>query len=179
MFCDNPDCTFKTFSERFDFENPKAKKTNRLIEKILATSTKLSSVSASSLLKMGSVKVCKSSICDLIKKMPAIVDKLSVVRVCVADFAFRKRYTYGTVMVNLYAHRTIDLIDSRETKRVEEWLKSYPHLEIISRDEAQTYSSAAQKSHPYAIQISDRFHRKRKVLGWIAPYHKFLHNEHN
>ena len=38
MFCDNPECTFKTFSERFDFVNPKAKKTNRLIEKILVTS---------------------------------------------------------------------------------------------------------------------------------------------
>jgi len=68
MFCDNPDCTFKTFSERFDFVNPKGKKTNRLMEKILVTSTKLSSVSASSLLKTGSVKVCKSSICDLLKK---------------------------------------------------------------------------------------------------------------
>lgn len=68
MFCDNSECTFKTFFERFGFINPKAKKTNRLIEKILTTSIKLNSVSASSLLKMGSVKVCKSSICDLIKK---------------------------------------------------------------------------------------------------------------
>lgn len=68
MFCDNQECTFKTFSERFDFVNPKAKKTNRLIEKILITSTKLSSVSAASLLKTGSVEVCKSSICDLLKK---------------------------------------------------------------------------------------------------------------
>lgn len=68
MFCDNPECSFKTFSERFDFVTPKGKKTNRLIEKILVTSTKLSSVSAASLLKTGSVKVCKSSICDLLKK---------------------------------------------------------------------------------------------------------------
>ena len=68
MFCNNLDCTFKTFSERFDFVNPKGKKTNRLMEKILVTSTKLSSVSASSLLKTGSVKACKSSICDLLKK---------------------------------------------------------------------------------------------------------------
>jgi transposase len=40
--------------------------------------------------------------------------------------------------------------------KVEEWLKSYPCLEIISQDGAQTYSSAAQSSHPNAIQISDR-----------------------
>lgn len=48
--------------------NSHGKKTNRLVSKILNTSTKLSSVSASILLKSNSVKVCKSSICDLLKK---------------------------------------------------------------------------------------------------------------
>ena len=32
MFCDNPECSHKTFSERFDFVSPKGKKTKRLIE---------------------------------------------------------------------------------------------------------------------------------------------------
>ena len=68
MFCLNKDCAHKTFSERFDFISSNGKKTNRLIDKILITSTKLSSVSASSLLKNSSIKVCKSSICDLLKK---------------------------------------------------------------------------------------------------------------
>ena len=79
-----------------------------------------------------------------LKKMPALVDKASVIRVCVDDFAFRKRYSYGTVMVDLDTHRIIDIIDSREASKVEEWLKSYPCLEIISRDGAQTYSSAVK-----------------------------------
>lgn len=144
MFCDNPKCSFKTFSERFNFVTPKGKKTDRLIEKILITSTKSSSVSAASLLKTGSVKVCKISICELLKKMPTIVDKSSVIRVCVDDFAFQKRYTYGSVMVDLDTHRIIDIIDFPETNTVEEWLKFYPHLEVISRDGAQTYSSAVQ-----------------------------------
>lgn len=68
MFCSNPECTYKTFSERFDFISPNGKKTKRLIDKILITSTKLSSVSASTLLKSGSIKACKSSICELLKK---------------------------------------------------------------------------------------------------------------
>jgi transposase len=86
------------------------------------------------------------------------VDKSAVTKVCVDDFAFRKRYTYGTVMVDLETHRIIDIIDSRETKQVEDWLKSYPNLVVISRDGAQTYSSASTNSHPDALQISDRFH---------------------
>lgn len=68
MFCDNPNCNHKTFSETFDFVAPKAKKTKRLIDKILRTSTKLSSVSASSVLNQSAIKTCKSSICDLLKK---------------------------------------------------------------------------------------------------------------
>lgn len=54
--------------------------------------------------------------------MPTIVDKSSVTKICVDDFAFRKRYTYGTVMVDLDTHKIIDIIDSRETKIVEDWL---------------------------------------------------------
>ena len=68
MFCNNPDCSHKTFSERFGFVSPKGRKTDRLIDKILMTSAKLSSVSASTLLKSGAIKVSKSSICDLLKK---------------------------------------------------------------------------------------------------------------
>jgi len=68
MFCTNAECDHKTFAEKFDFVNSHGKKTKRLVSKILTTSTKLSSISASVLLKSNSVKVCKSSICDLLKK---------------------------------------------------------------------------------------------------------------
>ena len=96
------------------------------------------SVSAAALLKSSRIKTSKSSICDLLKKMPAIVDKSLITKVCVDDFAFRKRYTYGTVMVDLESHRIIDIIDSRETKSVEKWLGTYPNLQVISRDGSVT-----------------------------------------
>lgn len=102
--------------------------------------------------------------------MPTIVDKSSVTKVCVDDFAFRKRYSYGTVMVNLDTHRIIDIIDTRETKQVEEWLKTYPNLEIISRDGAMAYSSAARNAHPSAIQVSDRFHLLKNLSDAVEKY---------
>lgn len=68
MFCDNFECEHKTFAERFDFLAPNAQKTKRLLDKILITSTKLSSVSATTLLKASRIKTSKSSICDLLKK---------------------------------------------------------------------------------------------------------------
>ena len=48
--------------------------------------------------------------------MPSIVDNLSVRKVCVDDFAIRKRFSYGTVMVDLETHRIIDLIPTRNTE---------------------------------------------------------------
>ena len=53
-----------------------------------------------------------------LKKMPSIVDNLSVRKVCVDDFAIRKRFSYGTVMVDLETHRIIDLIPTRNTEKV-------------------------------------------------------------
>lgn len=102
--------------------------------------------------------------------MPAVVDKTSVIKVYVDNFAFRKRYTYRSVMVDLDTHRIIDIIESRKTKQIEEWLKSYPNLKVISRDKAQTYSSASLNSHPDAIQIGDRFHLLKNLSNAVEKY---------
>ena len=64
--------------------------------------------------------------------MPSIVDKSSVKTVCVDDFALRKRFSYGTVMVDLGSHRIIDLIPSRETADVRKWLATFPNIQVVS-----------------------------------------------
>ena len=102
--------------------------------------------------------------------MPSIVDKSSVKTVCVDDFALRKRFSYGTVMVDLGSHRIIDLIPSRETADVRKWLATFPHIQVVSRDGASTYSSAATNAHPDAIQISDRFHLIKGLSEAINKY---------
>lgn len=102
--------------------------------------------------------------------MPSIVDNFSVKRVCVDDFALRKRFSYGTVMVDLDTHRIIDLIPSRDTAKVEEWLKKFPNIEVISRDGAQIYAHAVQKAHPSVVQVSDRFHLIKGLSEAIVKY---------
>ena len=61
MRCMNPDCSHKTFSEKHPFVTAKS-------QNILYTSSQLSSLNASKLLKSENITVCKSSICDLLKK---------------------------------------------------------------------------------------------------------------
>lgn len=46
--------------------------------------------------------------------MPTTVDKSTIKKICVNDFALCTRFSYGTVMVDLDTHRIIDLIPSRD-----------------------------------------------------------------
>lgn len=71
-------------------------------------------------------------------------------------------------MIDIETHKIIDLLESREEKDVEEWLRTYPNLEIISRDGGIMYKSASDKVHPNATQVSDRFH----VLKNLTDYAK-------
>ena len=96
-------------------------------------STQLSSVNAANILKLNNIEISKSSVCSLLKKMPSIVDKSSVKKVCVDDFALRKRFSYGTVMIDLESHRIIDLIPTRNVDEIKEWLSGYPNIEVFSR----------------------------------------------
>lgn len=102
--------------------------------------------------------------------MPSNVDNFSVRRVCVDDFAIKKRFSYGTVMVDLDSHRIIDILPSRDVADVKEWLKEYPNIEYVSRDGAQIYASAVKASHPNAIQISDRFHLIKGLSEAVDKY---------
>ena len=77
---------------------------------------------------------------------------------CIDDFAFRKRQTYGTIMVDIDTHRVVDLLASREVEDVAEWLRSYPNIRIVSRDGSVSYKSAIEQAGMDIQQVSDRFH---------------------
>ena len=98
------------------------------------------------------------------------MDKTIIYKVCVDDFAFKKRHSYGTIMVDIETHRIIDLLDSRDREPVTQWLKSFPNLKVVSRDGSHTYSSAIAEAHPNAIQVSDRFHLLKNLSEAVAKY---------
>jgi hypothetical protein len=95
-----------------------------------------------------------------------------VKRVCIDDFALKKRHTYGTIMVDLDTHQVVDLIRSRDGKEVTIWLKTFPNLEIVSRDGSITYAHSIAEAHPKAIQISDRFHLLQNLTKYCTEFFK-------
>ncbi|WP_438730342.1 ISL3 family transposase [Enterococcus sp. AZ128] len=97
-------------------------------------------------------------------------------KVCIDDFAIKKRQTYGTIMVDLESHKIVDLIPSRDFDDVKRWLETFPNLKIVCRDGSRTFKNAITASHPTATQISDRFHLiknfseyLKKVLKQVLP----------
>jgi transposase len=68
MFCDNPECKYATFAERFIFLPANAKKTQRLKDEIINISMNVSSITAAGLLRNHIADVGKSTICKLLKK---------------------------------------------------------------------------------------------------------------
>lgn len=74
MFCRNPQCGHKTFSETFSFMGRSAKKTDRLKDQIINIALETSSVAAADTLKREAIRTSKSTVCLLLKKITSNVD---------------------------------------------------------------------------------------------------------
>ncbi|OTW98481.1 hypothetical protein BK702_00035, partial [Bacillus thuringiensis serovar cameroun] len=98
---------------------------------------------------------------------PSMHSCLDIYEFCNILFAIKKRHRYGTIMVNIETHKIVDLIPSRDLEDVTTWLKTFPHLKIISRDGSVTFRNAIAQAHPTAIQISDRFHLVKNLMEYI------------
>ena len=99
-----------------------------------------------------------------------MLDKESVVKICIDDFAMKRRYRYGTVMINIDNGRIIDMIESREKEEVVKWLATYPNIQVVSRDGSQQYAAAIREAHPGAIQVSDRFHLVKNLTDYAKQH---------
>jgi hypothetical protein len=52
----------------------------------------------------------------------------------VDDWAWRKGYDYGTILVDLDQHRVVDLLANRSVEGFRGWLEQHPGIVVIARD---------------------------------------------
>jgi hypothetical protein len=81
-----------------------------------------------------------------------------VVALGVDDWSQRKGHIFGTLLVNLQAHKVIDLLPDRTADGLATWLESQSTIEFDTRDRAGAYAEAVRRGAPTAVQVADRFH---------------------
>ena len=92
------------------------------------------------------------------------------------DVAFKKRHSYGTIIVDEATHKPVAVLDGRDGTALKEWLKQNKHVSTITRDRASAYAKAVEEILPDCMQIADRFHLHQnlmeavnKILGREIP----------
>jgi transposase-like protein len=70
----------------------------------------------------------------------------------------KKGHTYGTIICDHQTHLPIDLLPSRESDVVADWLTEHQEVVLVSRDRYAPYREAVATTAPSIIEVLDRFH---------------------
>jgi transposase len=152
---------------------PWARRTERLNIQLTKIGLAQGGLPGSRLTHHLSVKISRQTLLRLVMRMPNPSHPIPKV-LGVDDWAYRKRHTYGTILVDLETRQPIDLLCDRTATTLAEWLQEHPGVEIISRDRAKAYKEGASRGCPEAIQVADRFH----LLQNLAQMLEVVLNQH-
>ena len=156
--CSNGDCPRKVFCERIaGAAQPHARTTCRLTDAQTAVGTALGGEAGSRLCRRLAAPTSPDTLLRRIKSLPRLSHPTPRV-LGIDDFAFRRRHTYGTILIDLERRCVVDLLPDREANTLVRWLEQRPGVQIVSRDRASAYAQAAAAAVPGATQVADRFH---------------------
>ena len=171
-FCQGPDCVRKTFTERIpETASFYARRTTCLDTVLQYIAFEMSAEATSRVCGRFNVQISPDSVLRLIRRTH--FSQAEPVRVLgVDDWAFKRGQNYGTILVDLERHCTIELLPDRTQETLSEWLKRHPEIEVVSRDRSFEYKAGIDKGAPQAIQVVDRWHllhNLREKLQEIIP----------
>jgi transposase len=166
FFCDQPTCVRRVFTEPVpELAARYARKTVRLSEALQQLVYLVGGEAGARIARLLGLLVSPDSLLETVKKAAGRQSTQSTPRVLgIDDFAFRKGYRYGTLLVDLERGRPVDMLPDREPATVEKWLREHPGIQIISRDRSMGYAAAIRQAAPQAIAVADRFHIMKNLM---------------
>jgi len=156
--CGAAPCVRRIFAEQVpDLVAPRARSSQRLRQVWQRHGFDLGGEAGARHLRAEAMPASPRTLLRLVRAAP--LPEVGQVRVVgIDDFSRRRGRTYGTVIVDLEAHRPVDLLPERTTAVVRPWLEAHPEIAVISRDRAAEYADAGRQGAPQAVQVADRWH---------------------
>lgn len=167
--CINEDCDVSTFVETFDdFLNYYSRYTERCADFLCTLAIETSCEGASRICKSMGINISGDTIIRLLIKRYEALEQQTVGSVIgVDDFSYKKRNTYGTIIVDEGTHNPIQLLDGRDGEALREWLKNNKHVKVVTRDRASAYAKVISEELPDVMQVADRFHLHQNLLDAV------------
>ena len=146
-------CDVTTFVENVDgFLNYYSRMTERCEDFICTLALETSCEGSARICRSMNLKTSGDSIIRLLTKRYVAQPEVPCGSIIgVDDFAFKKRHTYGTIIVDEATHKPVAILDGRDGKTLKEWLSKNKHVKAVTRDRASAYSAAikvSQNSEP-------------------------------
>lgn len=176
--CTSETCGSFAATETFDgFLSRNSRMTERLEDFACMLALETSCESAARILNSVKVKISGDTIIRLlIKRYRNQSERTCSSTIGVDDFAFKKRHSYGTIIVDEKTHKPVAVLDGRDGAELKKWLQKNKHVTTVTRDRASAYAKAVEEVLPGCMQIADRFHIHQnlmdavnKVLGREVP----------
>jgi transposase len=164
FFCDGPGCSKITFAEQLPgLAQRYARKTQRLVDKLHHVGIEAGGEAGKRIAEIFDLAISGDQLIRWVRTNQA-QERPAPKVLGMDDWAWRKRHTYGTILVDLERRRVVDLLPDRKPETIVAWLQAHPGVKIISRDRGQEYIEGITSGLPDAIQVADRFHLLRNLL---------------
>ena len=172
--CPEPDCSQRIFAERLgEVAQVYARRTRRQQEVLLAIAYALGGEAGARLAWELACGVSADTLLRIIRRTPEPAIESPTV-LGVDDWAWRKGYRYGTILVDLERRRVIDLLPERSAASFAAWLREHTGIQVISRDRGNDYIHGASTGAPDAVQVADRFHLLKNLSDAVESIFRRL-----
>ena len=168
--CALASCPQRIFAERFPgLVQTYARMTERLIQALQSIGSTTNGADGARLLSRLSMPTTGKTIIRRVLELP--LPKEGLVRIAgIDEWAWKKRFHYGTILVDLEHRRVAALLPERSEEAATAWFVAHPEVDSVSRDRSKIFRKAASGGAPQARQITDRFHLQQNFAEALQGF---------